>query len=170
MSSDEEDVDEWQSSDCEGDDCEDDYDEPIFENEMGAFDRVDFTGLGKGPKTRLERAEQDPYEKFSQSIDSISRHLRDKSDVIITQDDIDKMTFKAAKLNVVEHKNPTAYVLGFLATGGGLKLLKADPKIKDGYLFNKIINEVLPHANKDASVFPPDVIRYARLWSKLINE
>ena len=168
MSSGEEDVDGWQSSECEEDDCEEEEycDEPIFENEMGAFDRVGFTGLGgKRPKTRLERAEQDPYEKFSQSVDAISRDLREKSGVIITQTDIEKMTSKAAKLNVVEHKNPTAYVLGFLASGGGRKLL-SDDKV----LFDKIINKVLPHANKDGSVFHQDVIRYARLWAKLMND
>ena len=151
-----EDEDGWHSSVCEEDDC----DEPIFQNEMGAYDRVDFSRLGgKGPKTRLERAEQDPYEKFSQSIDAISRHLRNESGVIITEYDIEEMISKAAELDVVEHKNPTAYVLGFLATAGGGALTDV--------LFNKTINKVLPHANAASSVFPPDVIRYARLWQRL---
>jgi hypothetical protein len=154
-----EDEDDWRSSVCEEDDC-DGEDEHIFETEYGASERVGFTGLaGAAPKTRLERAEQDPYEKFSQSVDAISRHLRNEADIIITEDDIEKMIFKAANLDVVEHKNPSAYVLGFLATGGGSKLTDD--------LFHKTINKVLPHVDVDASVFPHDVIRYARLWQKL---
>ena len=154
-----EDEDGWHSSVCEEDDC-DGEDEHIFETEYGAFERVGFTGLaGAAPKTRLERAEQDPYEKFSQSVDAISRDLKTKSGITITEADIEEMISKGANLDVVEHKNPTAYVLGFLATGGGGELT--------GELFNKTINKVLPHANEAASVFPPDVIRYARLWQNL---
>ena len=75
------------------------------------------------------------------------------------------MIIKAADLDSVEYKNPTAYVLGFLATEGGNVLSKEK--------FKYVINSVLPHAKSDSksddviSVLPADIIRYSRLWQNL---
>ena len=162
MSSDEEDVDGWQSSDCEGDDCEGDEDVDEFEPEMGAFDRVGFTGLtGNAPKTRLEKAAQEPLEKFVQSVEAIARNIRN-SDTIISEADIQTMIETASYLEHVEHKNPSAYILGFLATEGGINMKKQ--------LYGKIIKKTLPLIDSDASVFEEDVIRYSRLWLQLYSK
>ena len=58
----------------------------------------------------------------------------------------------------VEHKNPVAYILGFLATKGGRTLDKKNVM--------HVINNVLPEMKGDGGVEPPDVIRYARFWYK----
>ena len=158
MSSDEDD---WKSSDCEGDDCEDDeVDDFDPRDEMGAFDRVGFTGLtGNAPKTRLEKAAQEPLEKFQQSVEAIALNINEK--IVIIKEDIKKMVETASYLEHVEHKNPSAYILGFLATEGGKKLTVEN--------YNKIIKKFLPLIVSDASVLPEDVIRYSRLWLQLYS-
>ena len=168
MSSDEEDVDEWQSEDCEEDDCEDaDVDE--FKPEMGAFDRVSIPGLtGNAPKTRLEKAAQEPLEKFVQSVEAIALNIDSKNKITITTNDIQEMIEKASYLQHVEHKNPSAYILGFLATKGGTQKLVTEEGNKK--LYEQIIEKALPLVDLDASVFPEDVIRYSRLWLQLYSK
>lgn len=168
MSSDE-DADDWKSSDCEGDDCEDaDIDEFELEPEMGAYDRVAVTNLtGNAPKTRLEKAAQEPLEKFIQSVEAICLDIRNDG-INITNGDILEMIETASYLEHVEHKNPSAYILGFLATEGGKKLLQTEDGKKELYL--KIIKKALPLIDSEASVFPEDVIRYSRLWLQLYSK
>ena len=169
MSSDE-DVDDWKSSDFGEDDYEDEeLDE--FVPEMGAFDRVTFTGLtGNAPKTRFEKAAQEPLEKFIQSVEAISLDIRNDG-INITNGDILEMIETASYLEHVEHKNPSAYILGFLATEGGKKYeIENGKKIILPKLYDKIIKNVLPCIDSDSSVFPEDVIRYSRLWLQLYSK
>jgi hypothetical protein len=169
MSSDE-DVDDWKSSDFGEDDYEDeDVDE--FVPEMGAFDRVAVTGLtGNAPKTRLEKAAQEPLEKFIQSVEAIALDNRNDK-LIITNGDIQEMIETASYLEHIEHKNPSAYILGFLATEGGKKYkIENGKKIILPELYDKIIKKVLPLIDSDSSVFPEDVIRYSRLWLQLYSK
>ena len=70
------------------------------------------------------------------------------------------MIKRADDLEAIEHKNPTAYVLGFLSTGGGIKLTK---KNFDDLISNANILKYL----EESSVNPEDIIRYARLWQNL---
>jgi hypothetical protein len=165
MSSDEDDG--WQSSDCERDDddeCEEDRD-VTFEAEIDAYKRVGLPGLGGDvPKTRLEKSQQDPLEKFTQSVLAISLKIRSTDVINIEDNDIKIMIKQAAYLDTVERKNPTAYVLGFLSTKPN-KLGANNELTKD--LFNKTVNKILPVTDSEASVFPHDIIRYARLWQNL---
>jgi len=167
MSSGEEDADDWKSSICE-DDCEDvEVDKFETKDEIDVFDRVGFSGLtGNAPKTRLEKAAQEPLEKFIQSVEAIALYIRNRNDtIVITNSDIEKMVETASYLEHVEHKNPSAYILGFLATEKG----KIPPQLRvENY--NEIIKKVLPLIDSDASVFPEDVIRYSRLWLKLYSK
>lgn len=166
------DEDDWKSSGDEGDDYEDEDEDAEVDDfipEMGAFDRVAFTGLtGNVPKTRLEKAAQEPLEKFQQSVEAISRDINSYNTIII-KDDIEKMIETASYLEHVEHKNPSAYILGFLATQGG-KVTENDPDDKAKKLYDEIIKTVLPRIDPDASVFPEDVIRYSRLWLQLYSK
>lgn len=135
-----------------------------FKPEMGAFGiggRVGLPGqrlLGLVPQNRLERAMMDPLERFRMYVDSTARNLNSSQVINISEESIEHMLVSAEKLPDVKHKNPTAYVLGFLATGEGQELTKDK--------FNYVISKVLPYA-KERSVLPPDVIRYSRLWEKL---
>ena len=165
MSSDGEDDNEgsvWSSSDQEFEsDGESDGDK--FEAEIGAFGRVGFPGsdlVGNKPTTRLERSTQEPIERFRQRVNAISQNIKSFDESAIDQSNIIEMLTMAANLDVVEHKNPTAYVLGYLASSGGVSFSSKDVKT-----FNYVIEKLLP--NLDEYVLPPDVIRYARLWINL---
>lgn len=152
----------WSSgSDNDGDgDGDDDGDDdgPDLQPERDAINRVGPGGmLGIGPQTRIERAMMEPLERFRLHVDATSRHLNNWG-ADISEQNIEKMLFTSAKLENVGHKNATAYVLGFLATGGGKKLRKD--------YFNNVINKILPNT-EEGSVLPPDVLRYARLWEEL---
>jgi Family of unknown function (DUF5770) len=135
--------------------------EDILDNqpEMGAFGpngRVGgFSGVVQVPKNRKEQAMLDPVERFRLYVDSTARNLNHLDNRNLDNQSIEEMLRNVDKLTDVKHKNPTAYVLGFLATGGGQKLTKRD--------FNNVIQKILPSA-REGSVLAPDVIRYARLW------
>jgi hypothetical protein len=168
MSSDGEDdyEDEWQESEDE-DENEDDSEDANsidLQPEIGASDRVNFTGssglIGKTPTSKLEQSTQDPLEKFCRKVNAICRNLNNWEEIEnIDENSINIMLVKAANLDYVEYKNPSAYVLGFLASGGGNVISKEK--------FAYVIKKVLPRVDSEASVLPPDVIRYSILWQKL---
>jgi hypothetical protein len=144
------------------DDFGDDYEfaGQEYQAEMGAYDRVGLPGndlLGNIPTNRAERAMMDPLQKFRIHVDAVARNLGNWDEIQLPEKAITHMLEKAASLTAVEHKNPTAYVLGYLASGGGVKLTKE--------AFNKTVKTALPHT--EGSVLPPDIIRYARLWESL---
>ncbi len=144
-----------------GDDQPPDSDGPNFQPGIDAWDRVGLPGqglIGAAPQNRIERAMMDPLERFRMYVDATARNLNNWEGVDISEQSIEHMLNTATDLSVVGHKNPTAYVLGFLATGGGRKLKKVH--------FDHVIQKVLPHT-QEGSVLPPDVIRYARLWESL---
>jgi hypothetical protein len=134
---------------------------PEYKPEMDAWNRVGLPGgglIGAVPQNRVERAMMDPLDRFRLYVDATSRNLNNWDGVDISEESIEKMLNSAARLKEVGHKNPTAYVLGFLATGGGHQISKKD--------FDYVNKKVLPHA-AEGSVLPPDVVRYARLWETL---
>lgn len=137
---------------------------PNLQPGMDTWGRVGLPGqvlLGAVPQNRIERSMMDPLERFRMYVDAISRNLNNWDGVNLSEQSIERLLVTAEKLEVINHKNPTAYILGFLATDGGKKLTKAR--------FNNVIEKVLPHA-QEGSVLPPDVIRYARLWENLSNK
>lgn len=143
-----------------GSDDDEDYgysSEEKWMPEMAARERV---GLGQGyvgevPKTRTERALMEPLDRFRQFVDAICRQLNNWDDINISEQSIDIMLERAAQLSAVEHKNPTGYVTGFIASNGGRNLQKQQ--------FDYVLKKVLPHV-EDNSIHSEDVIRYARLW------
>jgi len=136
-------------------------DDPVFKPGIKDIERVGLQGaiyLGNIPSNRIERAMMDPLDRFRMYVNAISRRLNNWEDVDISDKSIEKMLEKSALLEAVGYKNPNAYIMGFIATGGGLKLSKEK--------FDYTIKKVLPHV-EDSTVFPQDVIRYARLWETL---
>ena len=65
------------------------------------------------------------------------------------------------KLEYIHFKNPSAYILGYIASESGRNILES----RVNYCFTK----VLPLVELDAGLQRPDIIRYARLWTNLIK-
>lgn len=129
-----------------------------YEAERGAFDRTGWGGAAalldtfSGDKGKIK----DPVERFAVTVDAISRHLNSSGVVSIDENDIVRMLDRVRNVPYVTKKNPSAYVLGYVASGGGRRI---DSKAVER-IFSKALSEV-------ADVNRPDVIRYARLWLTL---
>ena len=141
----------------------DEEDGPKFGDEFAVFERVGLPGgqLGgiTGVDGKIDRTIQDPLERFQVFVDAISRDLMGQN-ISIDEDDIQKMIDTSRNLNKVKFKNPTAYVLGFIASRGGTEISKSSMEYA--------IKKALPlTAEGESSVLPEDIIRYARLWVNL---
>ena len=71
------------------------------------------------------------------------------------------MISQVDNLKYVNFKNPSAYILGYIASSGGSNISESNVT----YCFNS----VLPFVELEAGLQLPDVIRYARLWTNLVN-
>ena len=90
--------------------------------------------------TMAEKIAMSPLDKFKMDVRIVARQLDSYPDPNISNDDIIKMIETAAKVDKVEHKNPTAYILGFLASNGGRKL--------DHKLFKYVVDKVINNTEK----------------------
>lgn len=104
---------------------------------------------------KINRLVQDPADRFAIYVDAISRSLINRDIVKLSQDDIESMLMPIRNIKNVEHKNPTAYILGYIASQGGRSL--------QHQIVEKVLKVMLPSV-EDSSVKEPDVIRYARFW------
>ncbi len=130
--------------------------------EIGAYNRVgmagDMIGMITGPDGKINRGMLDPLQIFQIQVDAISRHLKDqKIKKPLDDRDIQKMIEKSIVLRHVNYKNPTAYVLGYIASNGGSRITQEQ--------FNNS-SKLLEYVY-DTSVLEPDILRYARLWMSI---
>lgn len=145
--------------------------EPDFnlQAEVNAYERTgmagssllcgsDMTGNLGDLQKKINRMTQDPEQRFACYVDAISRSLMGQ-DVPLSQEDINNMINHIRNIKEVGRKNPTAYVLGYLASESGRGL--------DKRAFDNVVKNVLPHVDPKAGVAPPDIIRYGRLWETL---
>lgn len=153
------DEDEKQESDY-GDTEEDYYDNQELNMVAGAkaIERVGLPGLEVLGLGKTDNFNKNPLEYFQTKVDAISRNLSVKYKINISQDDINIMLRKSDLLMKVEHKNPTAYILGFLATSGGRNI--------DQKTVINVIKNILPFVEKNF-VTAPDIIRYSKLWLEI---
>jgi hypothetical protein len=129
---------------------------PNFLPEMGAFDRIGDDDLNLPPIIGPGGGSQDPLDRFRLKVNAISYNLKDYN-VPISKNDISVMLEKAGNLDKVKYKNPSAYVLGYIASSGGRNITRDSVNKTSKYI---------PHL-QEGSVLPPDIVRYARLWVNL---
>lgn len=98
-----------------------------------------------------------PEDRFRIKVNSESVKLKNMR--YVDDKDIKDMLELSTKIDV-KHLNPTAYIMGYIAT----KYLPGS-KTKNSVEF--VIKKVLPQANEDDGVQPPDVIRYFRLLQRV---
>ncbi len=137
--------------------------EQEFRPEVHAFERVSATGALQNllsganmtdPQGKLSRQSISPEDRFLINVDGISRKWSDARILPLQNSDIDIMLNKSQLMPNIKYKNPTAFILGYWATQGGMNY--------DNLM--SVINNVLPELNNDGGVYPEDVIRYARNW------
>ncbi len=101
---------------------------------------------------------QDPRGRFCLKVDAICRNIDSNCKFMsISEDQIQFLLNKSQNLKRVEFKNPTAFVLGYRATDGGVR---KSAKVSGNAVW-KCYSDIM---NSDESIKQPDIIRYARLW------
>ena len=96
-------------------------------------------------------------DRFKYYVGAIINNLNENKILDISWDSRVKICQKADDIPNVKFLNPTAYILGYVATQGGKTMNKRDIKM----VFRAL--DVL----KDDSIREPDVIRYSRFWMGL---
>lgn len=143
-------------SDFESD--EDYGDAHDFRAEIDAYQRA---GAISQYNLSGDRTLMTPLERFRVNVDGISRSLKDTIYDSLSEQDIDTMLEKADILEVIEHKNPTGYILGYLAID------RQQDRRFTKYRYDYVVENILPFM-LDGSVKGPDIIRYARLWESIL--
>lgn len=134
-----------------------------YRAEIGYFDRA---GPDNDPliRRRVEhgdkrRSGQDPLEHFVTVLDARARELSRYPRVGIDETQIRTMREHARKLPYPGYKNVSAFILGYLASKGGRSVEKDR--------FDGVMDRVYPHIDDVQAITPEDVLRYARMWTRL---
>ena len=108
---------------------------------------------------KFNKTIQDPVLKFKCYVDIISRKLI-SDNIDLRERDIENMVSKVESLQYIGFKNPSAYIAGYIASGGGKNITETS--------VNYSFTRVLPLIELEGGVQRPDIIRYARLWMKIV--
>lgn len=157
------------------DDTESDEDDYFqnnnFKDEINVYDRIGMPELEGGLNIfgniegklgdinkKLDIMSRSDEDSFKLYVNAISRKIMSGSNIFkINNNDIVKMLKKVNSINNIQHKNPSVYVLGYLASNKGTEITKES--------VNKVIKEVLHEI--DGNITGPDILRYARFWINL---
>ena len=157
------------------DDTESDEDDYFqnnnFKDEINVYDRIGMPELEGGLNIfgniegklgdinkKLDRMSRSDEDSFKVYVNAISRKIMSGSNIFkINNNDIVKMLKKVNSIKNIQHKNPSVYVLGYLASNKGKEITKES--------INKVIKEVLHEI--DGNIKGPDILRYARFWINL---
>jgi len=144
-------------------------DGPQYAAERSAYERTGkedpFTVVFDKP----EPSEKKEHDKWVRGLSKRERfYYTIRTEVIPEIEDIfpgqitkQVLVDKTLDLVGLEYRNPWAFVLGFIASGGGRRLEKAE-------ILNTLAKT--PVAIKEKyGITPPDVIRYARYWVRFIE-
>jgi hypothetical protein len=118
---------------------------------------VDIIG---GKQNKLFRSD---IEVFVQTVYNVGKELIDAK--VINEADLDNLLENMSRINKPQYKNATAYILGYIASGGGGDITKNSAK--------KALKLITPgkydYQVEDRSVDCAAIIRYARLWQNIVN-
>ena len=104
---------------------------------------------------------QTPLGRFCLRVDAISRNIDSSCNgFVIPHNQIQTLLERSQSLHRVQFKNATAFVLGYLATAKGNKVITKTALNNVWACYESIAGI------KDSSITKPDIIRYARLWEK----
>lgn len=146
-------------------DEEDDYSVRIeTQAQFRDFERVGIPGFididqyidSLGKRNKLFMSD---IQKFVTNVFMLCNELAEER--LLSPKDITIILDSISKLNKPAYKNSTAYVIGYIVSGGGRNFTYNNFKT---YFNNKIIKQYLEEKDIDCSV----IIRYARLWTNII--
>lgn len=116
-------------------------------------------GGGMNLVSSKELKDATPEERFNVYVEAISRSLNSDGIFTIEQKDINTMLERSSFIQNIRYRNPTAFILGYLASKGGVAIDKRR-------VANIFENMKIPEITEQG-ITKPDVIRYARYWMNL---
>lgn len=148
-------------------------DPETLELEVGAYERAGtsylsevLSGVGAIDGSKKMTRETSPEDRFLITMDAIARSLNDTIKSIpgasgkgmgLGEDSFRELLSKAITVPNLRFKNPTAFILGYIASSGG----KGDLQVEK---VRFVIDKILPKIPQGSGIEPPDVVRYARYW------
>ena len=141
---------------------DDDYiDEPVFQQSINAFAQAGFAPLGLGTLDVLGMNKKfDAKGHFKETVNAIAQQLREDR-IKLSGTDLEQLIETVDILKEPQYKNPTAYLLGYIASEGGRDIQRNN--------VNNVFKNILKTVS-DKSVKEEDVLRYTRLWYNLVRE
>ena len=97
-------------------------------------------------------------ESFIINTNSIAREMIENN--ILNNNDLENILENIKNLDKPNLKNPSAYILGYIASDGGRNLDVENYK----KALNIIKRKKTKYSLEDTSILQPDIVRYARIW------
>lgn len=102
--------------------------------------------------------------KFVDNVYSITRNLMDDNLKLLYPEDQQEILDNMKNLNKPGYKNPSAYILGYIASNGGSKYDKESAKKAFSLLKKK---NKYKYTIEDKSVDYASIVRYSILWMNM---
>lgn len=140
-------------------DYEEDFDEGSFVDEGNAYERAGQSGV-TALLTKEQHKNATIEDRFKSAVNTAFLDLKGENLIRISDADLRILIEKIDQITVgVKYKNPTCYILGYVATSGGTKMNKSGMDT---------VLKIVPKLDKKLGIEPPDVIRYARYWRQFL--
>lgn len=101
-------------------------------------------------------------DKFIVGMRNLYYRMKDEGIETVSLEDIKVMLEKTKQIPGLRFKNPTAYILGYIASQGGKTLEPED--------INHVAEDILPQIDKTGGITKPDIVRYARYWFMFLSD
>lgn len=106
---------------------------------------------------KLNKISMEPRDRFVLQVNAVYNALTTGGVISLADGEIDTILNRIKKIPHAEYKNPTAYILGYMANIGSYNIKLNQKNVEN------VLQNVLPKL-KDSDVTGSDVVRYARLW------
>lgn len=99
-----------------------------------------------------------PRDRFILQVNASYNSMSESGIISLSDGEIDIILNHVDKIQNAEYKNPTAYILGYMANYGSSKEKLVKKNVQN------VMDNILPKIQNDANIGREDIIRYARLW------
>jgi hypothetical protein len=143
----------------DGDDSDQRF-QPDEKQYVVGYNDMEHMGVG-GHQHIGDESTKDPLDRKKGRVAYISKLLEEQ----VTQEDINIMCemLESIDVEVMKKLNPSALVLGYIASNGGMGI-NGELSVKRVKMSFGLINKI-----SDEGLSSPDIVRYARYWMNVRN-
>jgi hypothetical protein len=140
----------------------DDENEFVMEAEFGAHLRTSIGNITMNTFKNTKFKNKNPLEQFYTLVDAGFEKMKEEEIPFISYDTKDDIIDSISKLDKPYYKNPIAFILGYYASNYGKNI--TNESIQQVFDYLQRVNEIPEDIFK---ISKHDIVRYARLWTKL---